>query len=415
MTKKLPVILGIILLTPVLLLAQDSSAIVSTFKQINIDTTGQRDLIDVFKLVFKPKSKPSNRVEPIEGKVYFSFLPTASTLPSGGGKMFVTSTTASFYMGNEKTTNLSNISFTPYFNFNGRFGLPLRSSVWLNNNQWYIAGDTRFLVYPQDTWGLGGNTPESARMRVDYKYIRFYQSLLKRIKPYFFAGIGYAMDYHMRISTDHDAPNLGDASGYIFGTAQGQNSFSSGVTLNLLYDTRNNSINPLPGCYANLVYRYNSTLIGSTRPWSSIYADMRKYISLSPSNPTRQNTLALWTYFWTTMDRGTPYLSLPSLGWDFYNNSGRGTEQNRYRGQALWYSEAEYRRSITSNGLLGFVLFANVTTVNEPDTRQFNYFHPAGGGGLRLKFNKTSNTNIALDYGFSKGFSSLRIGLGEAF
>ncbi|WP_311953559.1 BamA/TamA family outer membrane protein [Mucilaginibacter terrae] len=403
------------LLFPVALLAQDSNAVVSTFKQVQYDTVGQKDLIDVFKLVFKPKTRSSSRVEPQEGKVYFSFLPTASTLPSGGGKMFVTSTTASFYMGNDKTTNLSNISFTPYFNFNGRFGLPLRSSVWLNDNKWYIAGDTRFLVYPQDTWGLGGNTPENARMRVDYKYIRFYQSLLRRIKPYLFAGIGYNLDYHMRIVTNKQDPELGDASGYQFGTAYGQNSFSSGVTLNLLYDTRNNSINPLPGCYANLVYRYNSEVFGSNRSWSSVYADIRKYISLSPGNTSRQNTLALWSYFWTTMDRGTPYLSLPAVGWDFYNNSGRGIEQNRYRGQALWYSEAEYRRSITRNGLLGFVLFANVTTVNEPDTRQFNYFHPAGGGGLRIKFNKTSNTNIAIDYGMSKGFSSIRFGLGEAF
>lgn len=414
MIKRIITIIGLGVLLPGLLIAQDS-AMVSTFKQYHADTIGQKDLIDVFKSVFKPKAKTSTSLESTEGKVYFSFLPTASTLPDGGGKMFLTSTTAGFYLGSKETTNLSSVTFTPYFNFKGRFGLPLRSNIWFNNNKWFLTGDTRMMVYPQDTWGLGGNQPEENRVRVDYKYVRFYQSLLRRIKSYLFAGIGYNLDYHMRIKAQQEGSDLQDLSGYAFGTDYGQNSFSSGLTLNLLYDTRNNSINPLPGCYANFVYRINSPIIGSNRVWHSVYADMRKYVSLNPHNTTQQNTLALWSYFWATLDRGTPYLSLPSVGWDVYNRSGRGIEQNRYRGQSLWYSEAEYRRSITRNGLLGFVLFANVTTVSEPDTRQFNYFHPAGGGGLRIKINKTSNTNIAIDYGFSKGYSSIRLNLGEAF
>jgi hypothetical protein len=396
-----------------ILLAQDST-IVSSFRH-QPDSIAQKDLLDVFKLVFKPKAKSPSVLGSTQPRVFFSFLPTASTLPDGGGKMFLTSTTAGFYLGDHETTNLSSVTFTPYFNLKGRFGLPLRSSIWFNNNKWFLSGDTRMMVYPQDTWGLGGNQPEGNRTRVDYKYVRFYQSLLRRIKPYFFAGIGYNLDYHMRIKAGNGESDLQDKSGYIFGTDYGQNSFSSGATLNLLYDTRNNSINPMPGCYANLIYRYNSPVFGSNRVWQSIYVDVRKYISLTPQNTVRQNTLALWTYYWTTLDRGTPYLSLPSIGWDLSNRSGRGVEQNRYRGQSLWYTEAEYRRSITRNGLLGFVLFANMTTVNEPDTRQFNYFHPAGGGGLRIKFNKASNTNIAVDYGFSKGYSSIRLNLGEAF
>lgn len=413
MVRKVILFLGLNIGAPGLLLAQDTT-MVSSFRH-HPDSVAQKDLIDLFKSVFKPKAKSSSLVDPNPSKVYFSFLPTASTLPDGGGKMFLTSTTAGFYLGDQETTNLSSITFTPYFNLKGRFGLPLRSSIWFNNNNWFLSGDTRMMVYPQDTWGLGGNQPEENRTRVDYKYVRFYQSLLRRIKPYFFAGIGYDLDYHMRIKAGNDGSDLQDKSGYIFGTDYGQNSFSSGMTLNLLYDTRNNSINPLPGCYANLVYRYNSPVFGSNRVWQSVYADVRKYISLTPHNTVRQNTLALWTYYWTTLDRGTPYLSLPSIGWDFNNRSGRGVEQNRYRGQSLWYTEAEYRGSITRNGLLGFVVFANMTTVNEPDTRQFNYFHPAGGGGLRIKMNKKSNTNIAIDYGFSKGYSSIRLNLGEAF
>ncbi|WP_158826490.1 BamA/TamA family outer membrane protein [Mucilaginibacter lacusdianchii] len=375
------------------------------------DTVPQKDLTDVIGAFFKMKAKPATSMSS-DSKVYFSFLPTATSVP-GGGKAFITSTTAGFYLGDRETTNLSNVSFTPYFNLQGRFGLPLRSSIWLKNNKWFIAGDTRLMVYPQDTWGLGGDQPEENKTGLDYKYVRFYQSVLRRIKPYFLAGFGYAMDYHIRINTKDQEANLQDVSDYTFGTAPGQNSFSSGVTFNLLYDTRNNSINPMPGCYANFIYRYNTPALGSNRTWQSVYLDMRKYVALS-HGPV-QNTLAFWSYYWSTFGGGTPYLSLPSIGWDVYNRSGRGIEQNRYRGSRLAYFETEYRRGITRNGLLGFVLFANTTSVTEPETNKFKYFHPAGGAGLRIKFNKKSNTNIAIDYGVSKGFSSIRLNLGEAF
>jgi outer membrane protein assembly factor BamA len=183
--------------------------------------------------------------------------------------------------------------------------------------------------------------------------------------------------------------------------------------LNLLYDTRNNSINPLPGSYINLVYRVNATFFGSNYNWQSLYVDIRKYVSLNPTKPNQQNTFAFWSYFWTVFNSKAPYLDLPSIGWDPYNTSGRGIDQNRYRGKTLFYAESEYRRDITQNGLLGFVLFINANSVSGPVL--FSSWHPAGGGGLRIKFNKGSNTNIGIDYGISKGYRSIMFKLGEAF
>lgn len=125
--------------------------------------------------------------------------------------------------------------------------------------------------------------------------------------------------------------------------------------------------------------------------------------------------LAFWTYYWTSLTPGTPYLDLPSIGMDPNQRSGRGIEQSRYRGQRLFYFETEFRREITRNGLLGFVLFTNINSVSQPNTNRFVYWNPAGGGGLRIKFNKKSDTNVGIDYGFSKGYSAVLINLGEAF
>lgn len=374
------------------------------------DTAIKTDLIDIAKSVFNIK-KPTVSA-PTDKKIRFSLLPIGGNVP-GGGRALVTSTNAGFYLGDKKTTYASNVTFTPYWNFKSRFGLPLRSSIWLEDNSWNIAGDTRFLVYPQNTWGIGSGQ-EDQKLLVKYKYVRFYQSALKRIKPYFYAGMGYNLDYFINIKTDQQ--NLQEFTGYNMGTEEGNNSFSSGISLNLLYDTRNRSDsddNPIKQTYMNLVLRNNPVFLGSKTSWKSLYVDARRYIPLN-KKPNQQNMIALWSYLWTGLTNDIPYLNLPSIGWDPYNKSGRGVDQNRYRGKGLIYTEAEYRRDITNNGLLGFVVFANATAVTEQNNR-FKKIHPAAGTGLRVKFNKASNTNIAVDYGFSKGYSGFMIGLGEVF
>ena len=194
-------------------------------------------------------------------KFFFSFLPFGASVPGGSGRALITATTAAIYLGPRRTTNLSTAVFTPYLNFKGRFGLPLRNSIWFPGNVRTIQGDIRFLFYPQFTWGLGSGHQPEQKVLVNYKYIRFYQSALNRIRSYFFAGIGYHLDYHFNIKVEDSLVNLETYSAYPYGT--GANSLSTGISLNLLYDTRNNSVNPLPGFYGNIIYRTNSRFLGS--------------------------------------------------------------------------------------------------------------------------------------------------------
>ena len=239
--------------SPRLLIAQTP---VDTTNNVDIDTTGQRDLIDIGRSLFK---LPHRKYPKEQREIYFSILPLSSAVP-GGSAAIVTSTTAGFYLGDRKTTYLSSVSFAPYLNFAGRFGMPIHSSFWLKDNAFTIQGDTRFLVYPQFTWGLGGGRAETNKILVNYDYIRFYQSVLKRITPFFYAGIGYDLDYFININTNNSPVSLSDFSDYKYGTSPGSNSFSSGFTLNLLYDTRKNSINPIPGAFGNIIYRYNAAV-----------------------------------------------------------------------------------------------------------------------------------------------------------
>ncbi|WP_051293230.1 BamA/TamA family outer membrane protein [Olivibacter sitiensis] len=376
------------------------------------DTTRQVDLIDIAKNLLK--ISPPKGPDSTEGKqFYFSFLPFSSEVP-GGGTALITSTTAGFYKGDRNTTNMSRITFTPYWNFGKRFGLPIRSYVWFKNNEWVIMGDTRFLRYPQYTWGLGNQYGEEDKFLINYTYIRFYQHALRRLSNHFYVGLGYNMDSRMNIRADAENGNFAEYVNYDYGTGDGSNSLSSGVSLNLLYDTRTNSINPLDGCYAYFQYRVNPTLLGSDHLWRSTYLDLRKYFRFT-QDVNKQNMLGLWMYYWGVLDTAVPYLDLPSIGWDVYNRSGRGFDQNRHRGRHLLYFESEYRKDITANGLLGFVVFANTNTVSGPKSRLMRDWHAAIGTGLRIKFNKGAGTNIAIDFGKSKDFSGFQIGLDEVF
>jgi len=374
------------------------------------DLSHQMDVIDILKRIFKQDQKriDSSRAKK---KIQFSIIPVAGSV-AGGGTAIATAFNAAFYTGNEATTSLSTVTFAPWFTFEGKCVLPFRTLVWLPNDVLLSKGDTRFMVYPQYTWGLGGNTNQDNKALLEYNYLRFYHSFLKKVGKKTFFGAGYDLDYHFNLILEKDTSTISDIPIFDYGNNYRNNSTSSGPVINFVIDTRRNSLNPPGGAYFSLDYRFNVEFLGSTFNWQSIYADARKYF---PFEKNRQNLLAIWSYYWGVTKGKTPYLDLPSIGWDYTNRSGRGFQQNRYRSKRLFYFESEYRRDISRNGFLGFVVFANVHSASQYQENEFAYWHPAAGAGLRIMFNKISRTNIGIDVGMSKNFTGVYLSLGEAF
>ncbi|MEJ0056544.1 MAG: hypothetical protein WDN75_13365 [Bacteroidota bacterium] len=71
---------------------------------------------------------------------------------------------------------------------------------------------------------------------------------------------------------------------------------------------------------------------------------------------------------------------------------------------------------VTHNGLIGGVVFGNLQSYTEWPSNKFETINPAAGLGMRLKFNKHSRTNVAIDYGFGAGGSQgFFVKLGEVF
>lgn len=382
-------------------------------KATGIDTTDyhhQKDIIDVLLLI--TRKDPNKRFDTTNKKkrrIYFSGAPSPEfSEVTGFGA--VIGAQAAFYTHDKNSTNISTLQTSIGLTENAQIVLPLLSSIWTKDNKYNIVGDWRFMKFPEDTYGLGGLTTLNDGYKVNYDYIRFYQTVLRQWAKDFFAGIGYQLDYHYNIEQLGVAGVVTDYDTYGFSPQ----SVSSGMALDVLYDTRKNSINAEGGSfYGNLVVRQNLSVLGSNQNWSSAILDIRKYISLPGHSG---NVLALWSYDWLTLKGTPPYLDLPSTGWDSYNNTGRGYIQSRFRSKDMLDLEAEYRFGILNNGLLGGVVFADAESFSEMNTGQFAKVWPAVGAGIRIKFNKFSRTNVCFDYAWGiNGNNGVFVNLGEVF
>jgi hypothetical protein len=390
-------------MTRSLLIALILAQCVQSFGQISDSTD-----VDIVDLLFSKKKREAATLYRSKKKVHFSLLPAAVNVP-GGGKAVITAVNAAFYAGDPAVTNLSNVYVIPYTNFTNRYGLYIRPNIWFPGNKFNLIADYRIAHFPQYSWGLGGDSPEWDQSLIDSDYLRLYQTALFKVFRDWFAGIGYDLDYRYNIS---ETEFLGEGHLSRYGESL-TSTTSSGITINIVYDSRTNAINPQRGAYLLLTLRRNEDWLGSTYSNSSLFIDGRKYFRFSSAF---DRVLALRSYYWTVLQGDTPYLDLPATNWAPATGiASRGFQTGRYRSNAMLYFEGEQRFQITANGLLGVVAFLNIASASEFDTQQFKTWQPAGGFGVRIKMNKYSDTNIAVDLAFSTNYWSVWLNIGEVF
>lgn len=371
----------------------------------------KKDVIDVLH-AFKFSNDSAELLKPkrITKKVQIALVPTVAAVPGSGGFAFITAVNASFLLGPPQTTNMSNVYFTPYTNFSGKYVFPLTSYVWSANNKWNWVGDYRYYIYPRYTYGFGADSKQSDRTLIEYNHLRLHQRVLRKITGPWLAGFGYHLDYH------HDVKEFADdvSKAYIsaYDGVSNTSTVSSGVSVSTAVDSRANAANAQQGIYAAIVYKWMPTWLGSSSQWQSIYTDIRLYHSF---NPRKQNVIACWFFYWDILNGKAPYLDLPSTAWDQNYRSGRGYYQGRFTGTGMAYGEVEYRFDLTQNGLWGATVFANMQSLRNPNTQQFEQYAPAIGSGLRLKFNKYSNNNLTADIAFGRNSWNYYFGIAEYF
>ena len=390
---------------------------------------------DIFDLIWKKKDeKPGSR------KLFTAFvLPYVGFTPVTRFQFGVGST-LSWRLGNPDLTNLSAANLSGCVTTRKQVILQVKSNIYTNRNKWFLQGDWRFYVFHLPTYGLGTASgdivpgvpgfPVNAGQGDDvdegypmsFNWLKFHQVFSRKIVNNLYAGFGYHLDHHFSIhdkKLQTDTPNQVVTPHYAYSILNGFNPgfyTASGLSINCVYDTRDNIINPYKGFYANVNYRYNFTWLGSTRYGSQLWAEFRTYVGLSKKYP--RHLIAFWFYGNWLISGEIPYLDLQSTGFDQMNSSGRGYDQGRWRGEYFLYSEVEYRFPISRcSQILGGVVFVNATAASSKDMNVplFRSIRPAGGIGLRIMVSKQDRINLLLDFAIGENSTGAYMQAQEIF
>jgi hypothetical protein len=326
----------------------------------------------------------------------------------------------------KESSALTSITYTQY----SQTILPFQVSIWTRHDRFNVLLDYRYINYPTSVYGLGDQLKIDTGYTVNFSWLKLHQSILTKVGKNMYLGLGLYYDYFWNIS-EKSLPTAASNTRIGFGSAfeyytdhkiPADEETAFGPAFKFLYDSRNNPVNASKGIYFSSMYHPSFKSWGSDDNWATWMFDARKYISLSEN---KYKVLALWAYYWGNSGN-PPFLLYPSTGWDDLWNTGRGFSQGRYRGANMFYLESEYRFQITKNGLLGGVLFTNLQHFpNEVYTsyskfqgqQNANVTAMGFGTGLRVKFNKCSKTNLAIDMGFGQSMPKpwFAINLGEVF
>ncbi len=381
-----------------------------------------KSLPEIFKkkdsiLVLKPKKDN-----------FFLIIPIIGSQPATGFSYgFVSQYT---FKGKKMNDKYSSVNLGATHTEKKQLLINAKNSVMLNQNSIFLSGDWRFYIFSQANYGLGSDIiPPSFRDKdfdlstlkepMDYNYFKFHQTASWEVKNNYYVGAGVHLDWYTTI-TDN---NLDVAAGqftnhYNYSQKYDFNEneyFVNGLSLNLLYDSRDNQINTNRGMFANINYRYNPALTRSQHASSVLFMEYRYFLPLSKQN--EQHVFSLWTTGQLVTTGDVPYLNLPSIGWDQRNRSGKGYVQGLLRGQKMAYLETEYRFPISCNQLISGTVFANFTSASDKDReiRLFQYVQPAFGLGLRILIDKATRTNLVFNYALGRHSKAFYLNAGESF
>jgi len=352
-----------------------------------------------------PEKKPTKR--------HLTVIPFVSSSPVTGVG-FGVAAAGTTQRGEPENTSLSTYSLSFTLTTQSQYALTNRHDLRFAGDDWGLTGMARWTKWPSPTWGIGGNTPESAKSTMDYQLVRLYELVSRRLFGNLYAGAGYSFDWYFNVRNGGSATGQPtDFSTYPYGT--GSTSLNSGPAVSLVWDSRDSPVYPTRGIVADFNYTFFPTWLGSGTTWHNAYLDLRTYHQLAP-----WLVLALWTYGSFTFGH-VPYLELASNGSDPNERAGRGYIQGRHIGKSLLYGEAEFRFTIWQ--WLGAVAGVNVHSVSDSDVGgilgdnpRFRYWYPAVTGGLRLLIVRETRSNLCLDYGVGKqGQHGFYLSFNEAF
>lgn len=388
----------------------------------SIDHCPEKSLPELFK------KKDSVYVLKPNKKNFFLIIPIVGSQPATGFSYgFVSQYT---FKGKLEKDKYSSVNLGATYTEKKQLLINAKNSVMLKNNKIFLSGDWRFYIFSQANYGLGtdiiptsqadaGFDLEILQEPMDYNYLKFHQTASWEIRNNYYVGAGVHIDWYTTINDlNLDVANGQFTNHYNYSKKYGYKDteyYVNGLSLNLMYDSRDNQINTNKGMFANINYRFNPAFNENQEASNVLFMEYRYFMPLSKLN--KQHVFSVWATGQFVTSGTVPYLNLPSLGWDQRSRSGKGYTQGLFRGQQLAYFEAEYRFPILCSNLISGTVFGNFTSASDKDRdiRLFQYIQPAAGIGLRILIDKATRTNLVLNYAWGRHSKAFYLNAGESF
>lgn len=359
---------------------------------------------------------------------FFLVMPIIGSQPATGFSYgFVSQYT---FKGKREEDKYSSINMGATYTEKKQLLLSAKNSMMLKDNKIFLSGDWRFYIFSQANYGLGTDIiPRHSEEDIfdlndlkepmDYNYLKFHQTASWEVKKNYYVGAGVDLDWYTTITDENlDVANGQFTNHYNYSKKydfDANEYFVNGLSLNLMYDSRDNQINPNHGMFANINYRFNPALSKNQYASNVLFVEYRYFMPLSKLN--KQHVFSIWTTGQFVTSGTVPYLNLPSIGWDQRSRSGKGYTQGLFRGQKLMYFETEYRFPILCSNLISGTVFGNFTSSSDTDRdiKLFQYIQPAMGVGLRILIDKATRTNLVLNYALGRHSKAFYLNAGESF
>ena len=254
--------------------------------------------------------------------------------------------------------------------------------VFTTRNEFYFEGESDYYNYSYYYWGIGENRVPKELYNV--KFPRFLLNAYRKIEGKFYLGIDYYYENDMMFNNNSDsALNTQELIG-------GNGSVSSGIGVDILFDTRDSIFFPHHGWYIKGVSYFNSTQLGATQKYGKAITDVSWYHSL-----TKSTILALTQHNQVSWG-DVPFNQLALIGG---TRQIRGYYMGYYRDNVLSYFQGEARVHLFDR--VGGVVFGTISAYGNFHTFPENPVPIfAEGVGLRYNYVKKQHINLRADIAF---------------
>lgn len=300
----------------------------------------------------------------------------------------------------------SNIITAAQYTTKKQIMIELDYDLYFLNDDYRFYGYVSYNKFPSSFFGVGNftNKEDEEVYTPKYFYIKntFTKRLIAKNMGGLYVGLRQEFRYDKIVESEPDGTiNTSQLTGSKGGNV-------SGLGINAIFDSRDNTFSCSEGKYAEAQLNYFSKILFSDYNFTSLLIDIRNYKSFTVFDS--QTTVALQLS--TTFTKGNvPFYILPTIGG---SENMRGIYQGRYRDNNSYFLQGEYRFHVY--WIVGMTSFAGVGQVaKDIADYSLNGLKVAYGFGVRLNVIPDEKIFLRADFGFSKEGSQIYLGFGEAF